>query len=674
MQVAQEKINIEYGDDHDCYANQNHDFRIKASAKAFKILSDGLYSNKIRAVIRELGTNAADAHVEACKSAVPFKVKLPNSMDPTFALRDFGTGLSPSDIENLYTTYFESTRSNSNDFTGALGLGSKSPFSYTDSFTVVDYWHGVKHVYAAMIGEAGFPTIKLITSEETLEENGLEISFTVRPTDFNKFYEEAIDVYSYFATRPMVVGRQVNWPDRKPAFSENSEGWKLYDNTANVHGHRAVMGNVAYPLDLVQAGCGSNVFSNYAAEFSFTIGEVDMTASRESLEYTPKTIKAVKSKVDCILRTFKTRLDKELAAKPTVWEATAFYTANKLFLGYSASWNGVKLQDYVSFPQTACVKFTNRWNKVKMRPNESINHVSPNDNDLFVENDLPRGGRARVREYLKQNEKIVKAYLIDSGAEWAKLAGVNPPADVVLKASTLPKPPSVRSKRSGPAPKAYIFQSKASEDAKMDAWSAETEVDLKNGGVYIKLDRWDMQEGYSVSFLKNFLENLRTLGEPVPNVVGFRKSEWAKADKSSRWISPNEVLKRLADKFEQLGNSDSLKLCWSAANYYSYNTYGFLKDIIPNSSLQNFLSKVDYCKSSLAKLNAMAWVLRRAGRTAGEDKLADKEMEQVRNRYPMIFLLSKYAGGYSLKADSQTLVSYVNLVERCAVNHDLFQG
>jgi hypothetical protein len=90
--------------------------------------------------------------------------------------------------------------------------------------------------------------------------------------------------------------------------------------------------------------------------------------------------------------------------------------------------------------------------------------------------------------------------------------------------------------------------------------------------------------------------------------------------------------------------------------------------------LQNFLSKVDYCKSSLAKLNAMAWVLRRAGRTAGEDKLADKEMEQVRNRYPMIFLLSKYAGGYSLKADSQTLVSYVNLVERCAVNHDLFQG
>ena len=44
----------------------------------------------------------------------------------------------------LYTTYFRSTRNNSNDSVGCLGLGSKAPFAYTDSFTVEAYLNGIK--------------------------------------------------------------------------------------------------------------------------------------------------------------------------------------------------------------------------------------------------------------------------------------------------------------------------------------------------------------------------------------------------------------------------------------------------------------------------------------------------------------------------------------------------
>ena len=40
-------------------------FTIQASTKAFSILSDKLYSNKILAVIREYVANAFDAHLEA---------------------------------------------------------------------------------------------------------------------------------------------------------------------------------------------------------------------------------------------------------------------------------------------------------------------------------------------------------------------------------------------------------------------------------------------------------------------------------------------------------------------------------------------------------------------------------------------------------------------------------
>ncbi len=38
------------------------EFRIRNSAKAFNILSSGLYANKIRAIIRELSCNAVEPY------------------------------------------------------------------------------------------------------------------------------------------------------------------------------------------------------------------------------------------------------------------------------------------------------------------------------------------------------------------------------------------------------------------------------------------------------------------------------------------------------------------------------------------------------------------------------------------------------------------------------------
>ena len=100
------------------------EFRIRNSAKAFKILSDGLYSNKIRAIVRELSCNALDSHIGAGKPNVPFEVHLPTVLEPWFAVRDFGLGLDGDQVTNIYTTYFESTKTDSNAFIGALGLSS----------------------------------------------------------------------------------------------------------------------------------------------------------------------------------------------------------------------------------------------------------------------------------------------------------------------------------------------------------------------------------------------------------------------------------------------------------------------------------------------------------------------------------------------------------------------
>jgi hypothetical protein len=103
--------------------SQVSNFAIKSTAKSFQILSSGLYANKIRAVIRELSCNATDSHTAAGTQDTPFDVHLPNSLEPYFSIRDYGIGLSQDQVTSIYTTYFESTKSGSNDYIGALGLG-----------------------------------------------------------------------------------------------------------------------------------------------------------------------------------------------------------------------------------------------------------------------------------------------------------------------------------------------------------------------------------------------------------------------------------------------------------------------------------------------------------------------------------------------------------------------
>ena len=166
---------------------QGNAFKISATPVAFDILSSKLYSNPTLAIVRELLTNAYDSHKAAGKEDTPIKVNLPSYMEPNFIIRDYGIGLSKEDVLELYTTFFDSTKSNSNDFTGCFGLGSKTPFSYTSSFSVISYWNGTKYFFIATKKD-GLPHIYAVREEPTDEPNGLEVSI---PTDKNGGYDSS---------------------------------------------------------------------------------------------------------------------------------------------------------------------------------------------------------------------------------------------------------------------------------------------------------------------------------------------------------------------------------------------------------------------------------------------------------------------------------------------------
>jgi hypothetical protein len=307
------------------------EFRIRNSAKAFSILSSGLYANKIRAIVRELSCNAVDSHVAAGRSNTPFDVHLPNTLEPWFAIRDYGTGLSHEQVTNIYTTYFESTKTNSNDFIGALGLGSKSPFSYTDNFTVTAIKDGRKGIYTAFINETGVPSIAKMGEEATDEPAGVEVKFSVNDRwDFDKFRSEARTVYQYFKLQPVISGNAdftipVIEYDRKDIIP----GVHSYKDTRQ---SKAIMGNIAYPIDIPQAERNDkDIFAmlNCGLELHFTIGELDFQASREGLSYIPQTVNAIKAKLEAVNLALSEVLSGEASAITNDWEKTFFLLKKK---------------------------------------------------------------------------------------------------------------------------------------------------------------------------------------------------------------------------------------------------------------------------------------------------------------------------------------------------------
>ena len=273
-------------------------FSIAASAKAFKILSSNLYSNKVRAVIRELSCNAYDSHVAAGCPEKPFDIHLPTALNEQFIVRDYGVGLSHDDIMGLYTTYFASTKSDSNDYIGALGLGSKSPFAYTDTFGVTSFFNGVSRTYSVFIKD-GEPSITIVHECQTDQPNGLEVAVPVAAEDIKEFRNESRYVFSVFKTKPNMRGTPVAIPEIKVC--EDFQSWFLgkSDVYTSESSAFAIMGNVIYPIKPQYL----DDYPKYQAKLReqlifvvFALGELDITPSREELSYDDQTVENIKRK------------------------------------------------------------------------------------------------------------------------------------------------------------------------------------------------------------------------------------------------------------------------------------------------------------------------------------------------------------------------------------------
>lgn len=276
-------------------------FSITASPKVFKILSSDLYTNKIRAVVRELITNMIDAHA-LNGNPEKFIIQVPGRLDPRFVCRDFGPGMSDFDIQGddnspgLYNSYFSSSKAESNDFIGGFGLGSKSPFSYTDTFSITSYHKGEIRGYVAYMDGDG-PQIKPTFVKEMGpdDKTGIEIVVPVEEKDFRNFAYEVSYIMRPFKDLAIVNGldREIDYfPDFDDYYGVNPE--RYWPDRGGLY---AIYGGIVYPIDGVIRERNWLSIRNEVNYIKFPMGSLDIAPSREALSLDDRTRKNIIERV-----------------------------------------------------------------------------------------------------------------------------------------------------------------------------------------------------------------------------------------------------------------------------------------------------------------------------------------------------------------------------------------
>lgn len=291
-------------------ASANFGISLKDSSFIMSILRDQIYSDKIMAVLREYSANAWDANRMVGKTDRPIKVTIPTSMEPTLSIRDYGPGLSVDDVLTVYTQYGASTKRDSDVAVGMLGIGSKSGFAYSDTFTVTSWYGGKKCIYVAALDTTNTGVINLIHEEDSDEETGIEVTIAARSNDVLEFHNKARVLFKYFEPRPEI---NIELPPQPTEAAKLKNGF-ITDEAlggGGLHQWVAVMGCVPYRINLDQVRAFNNggvgiaeYFVKVSGALNFNIGDVQISASREELKYSDGTKKALTVKFSALVDEF----------------------------------------------------------------------------------------------------------------------------------------------------------------------------------------------------------------------------------------------------------------------------------------------------------------------------------------------------------------------------------
>ena len=614
-------------------------YSIKASAKAFKILSDGLYSDKLAAPIRELSTNAYDAHVAKGNIHTPFDVHLPSVAEPWFSIRDYGIGMSKQELQTTYTTYFDSNKTHSNDFVGCMGLGSKTPFTLSDAFTVTSVKDGKKTTVINYLDE-DVPNFSIISEEDTDEASGTEIKFT--PTEANtydKLRESAQRILGYFDVTPNLTIGSTKEEVKVPTKRLEGKDWYYVDSQLAHSDSIILMGNVAYPFNFCDVSDDfekkygwSNTYeyrrlvSNLV--FRVPIGNLDITASREEIGWTSEGREYMVNFVERVNNEIKDIMNEQLNDCENFWDARILFNS---MVGYNEeyysdidrngsgsighfkwteqlSWNGIDVSerygDASKNPNLEKMDYRLFWlgspkrnryhgaDKVNRR--SDVHGIIPFDADVeFFQNDLPTGSVSRVNHYVRENKnKVVLVFdeFTNKERKYLKLIGY---PNKIRVTSELEKPPSNRN--TSTTTKDNVIAYEKTDDYGWNPsgnWSSEEEISLntKDTIYYVPIRNWKVY--FHDSEYSNTCKLDTLLGKVIEqDDVKIYGIKYAQTKKLAKYKNFKNVFDVISDYIESSFKNKTGSLYQSvvARKFYHFKHEGSYK--VVNNLLNNRVFK-----------------------------------------------------------------------------------
>tara|TARA_R110000737_G_scaffold4034_4_gene13330 strand:+ start:2416 stop:4560 length:2145 start_codon:yes stop_codon:yes gene_type:complete len=692
--------------------NEAVEYTIKNSAKMFMILSDKTYKDKPLAVVREYGANAKDA-----SNGVPFEVHLPNDLEPYFSVKDYGTGMTHQQVTTLLTTFGASDKDDDNFMIGALGIGSKAGYAYTQQFTVESRYDGMLRQYIAVM-KKGIPSLTMVSEQSTVEGNGLTVQIPVKPDDIKAFVKAARDVYSRFDPLPIVKGYP-NFEFHQYEYTLKGKDWGLKESGNYRDELFAVMGDMQYPIDMNSLRIEDRwdddkvdgldwKFNHISGDLHFPLGVLDIAASREELSYDDETIAAIRDRFQTIRNELVSVAGKEVRRATSLYDATTrranAIEASKFLLSDKIDgflWRGNPVPERINVDQQMWTKnySTKAWlipaYRFRYKTLSMSNHnvwlpwgIDPTTKYLFIhQSDKQTRVPSRVLQYMKEelaDDKTSVVLIHDETGKQVELLKSLGITKWIKMEDIADTPQAARAKGFNKTTKlarvlkftdpAYLYNNKDRD------WWVEAEVDIEQtSGVFVDLRRFQSgwvdsdKEFYTAQLQRDELRNYIRFAVRVglidddTIVYGCPGSYKNHMDGHTNWQNLYTLMSESSTQYVD-DNEKTLK---------SLNTFETLSDV--NSRMRNVLSDTpddvfaDY--KSEGNDIAKTWVLiynatrlqHHGSRIdySGDEGEADTIQQALHTKYPMLQSLNGFDSyGRLLPNDLQTVVDYVKMIDK----------
>jgi hypothetical protein len=255
--------------------------KIGNTAKMLKMFTKDLYKHPLQTSIQEYINNAKDAHTMVGKDMSTIEITAPTVANQNVIIRDYGPGLSPDDIVDIFANIAVSNKDDSDLFNGGFGIGSKSWFAVNTAFIVISVYEKQKTYYSVKFDEKQGIFIEVDFEEETEDANGVEVQLPL--ANSNQIEDANIAIFravEFWETKPVLINCQKEFYETV----EENEDYTLISYNQSGQGNSITVTLGRTPYSIRELPCFHSIQSQlryYNIAIHFKVGEMNLENVQE---------------------------------------------------------------------------------------------------------------------------------------------------------------------------------------------------------------------------------------------------------------------------------------------------------------------------------------------------------------------------------------------------------